>query len=104
MGRFRLILQSFSLLLPLLLLVVLSLGVEGIRLGCSGGIGCLNYDTAPSVNYEYGASKEAVMRGFYREGVVGTATATAVAEELRWVPSGPDPLHHNGSPKKPQTP
>uniref|UniRef100_A0A804JPR5 Uncharacterized protein n=2 Tax=Musaceae TaxID=4637 RepID=A0A804JPR5_MUSAM len=20
------------------------------------------------------------------------------------VPSGPDPLHHNGSPKKPQTP
>lgn len=24
--------------------------------------------------------------------------------ELRVVPSGPDPLHHNGSPKKPRTP
>ncbi|KAK1300663.1 Protein FLORAL ORGAN NUMBER2 [Acorus calamus] len=24
--------------------------------------------------------------------------------DLRRVPSGPDPLHHNGSPKKPQTP
>ena len=27
-----------------------------------------------------------------------------VDSELRWVPSGPDPLHHNGgSPKKPKT-
>ncbi|KAL5763677.1 hypothetical protein ACOSP7_016028 [Xanthoceras sorbifolium] len=24
--------------------------------------------------------------------------------ELREVPSGPDPLHHNGNPKKPRTP
>ncbi|KAI3874538.1 hypothetical protein MKX03_004868, partial [Papaver bracteatum] len=25
-------------------------------------------------------------------------------DSLRTVPSGPDPLHHHGSPKKPQTP
>lgn len=24
--------------------------------------------------------------------------------DLRWVPSGPDPMHHHGSPKKPETP
>lgn len=27
-----------------------------------------------------------------------------VESELRWAPSGPDPMHHHASPKRPQAP
>ncbi|KAL3718394.1 hypothetical protein ACJRO7_003520 [Eucalyptus globulus] len=41
-----------------------------------------------------------ILRTFKRDG--GTMIAN---EELRGVPSGPDPLHHHkGSPQRPQTP
>lgn len=34
----------------------------------------------------------------------GGVNAAASSVELRMVPSGPDPLHHNGNTKKPRSP
>ncbi|KAK2640819.1 hypothetical protein Ddye_022582 [Dipteronia dyeriana] len=36
--------------------------------------------------------------------VVGVDGKNMEGWELRMVPSGPDPLHHNANPKKPRTP
>ncbi|RWW09455.1 hypothetical protein BHE74_00022560 [Ensete ventricosum] len=80
-----------------LLLLAFFLGAEGRRLGSSPRL----FTPSPSV---HGAKEEVFERRDRRPPEPGLAAGEVVRPELRWAPSGPDPLHHNGSPKKPQTP
>ncbi|KAG0485233.1 hypothetical protein HPP92_009312 [Vanilla planifolia] len=67
--------------------------------GCGPRHGCLSSSSHPF--------QSRVMKAD-RAGASATArpipTGDLVGWEMRWVPSGPDPLHHNSSPKKPKTP
>ncbi|URD88521.1 hypothetical protein MUK42_32659 [Musa troglodytarum] len=91
-----------------LLLLAFCLGAEGRRLGCQGESGsCMNRETAPPEDGSsevHCAKQEVFEQRDRRPPGAGLATGEVVRSELRWAPSGPDPLHHNGSPKKPQTP
>ncbi|KAG9444408.1 hypothetical protein H6P81_015748 [Aristolochia fimbriata] len=89
----------------LFLVVVLSLAMEvscgdgGEQGGYSGGV-----RASTSVNYgrKILVSSEEVLRGLRRS--ASPVEGRNFSWELRKVPSGPDPLHHNRGPKKPQTP
>ncbi|KAG6760765.1 hypothetical protein POTOM_033945 [Populus tomentosa] len=76
--------------------------------GCNTGEKCFHGDAASLVDVK-SRKVMVVSRGDVR----GESTSNSAAgnreeleiRELRAVPSGPDPLHHNGgSPKKPRTP
>ncbi|KAJ0976674.1 hypothetical protein J5N97_012148 [Dioscorea zingiberensis] len=70
-----------------------SVGVEG-RLGCmSTGNECVSQQERASTAEKKMASVEELKGG-----------GDLVGWDLRWVPSGPDPMHHNGSPRKPRSP
>ncbi|XP_020259628.1 uncharacterized protein LOC109836153 [Asparagus officinalis] len=78
--------DSLLILCSIILFSSFCSNVDG-RLGCGDNmLGCF---------YQEGARPEnADIYGFNGNG--------DVARDLRMVPSGPDPLHHHGSPKKPR--
>ncbi|KAJ0084735.1 hypothetical protein Patl1_30317 [Pistacia atlantica] len=61
---------------------------------CVAGYGCY-YVQVEMLNRKLLSKKEVV---------VESELHASSSHELRMVPSGPDPLHHNSSPKKPRTP
>ncbi|XP_062170935.1 protein CLAVATA 3 [Alnus glutinosa] len=102
---------SKSVFLCVACVVVLCLVFMEEPSDCGAGYGCFYSKAAASLKTEnrkllagLKEKKEAV-----KGGQQGSATSrngrSFVGWELRKVPSGPDPLHHNGgSPKKPRTP
>ncbi|KAJ8484922.1 hypothetical protein OPV22_017407 [Ensete ventricosum] len=95
----------FGLLFWCSLLFLAFYAAEG-RLDCKIELGsCWNPETAPPANGRkvHGAWKVELKQGCRRPPDVELAAELPEPELMR-VPSGPDPLHHNGSPKKPQTP
>ncbi|XP_020596244.1 uncharacterized protein LOC110036193 [Phalaenopsis equestris] len=83
---------SSSALIALVLGIHLAVQGREIKEGCGGG--------------NCGLSSEAVKveRAKPLNSAEKSMEKDLVGWEMRWVPSGPDPLHHNSSPKKPQTP
>lgn len=57
-----------------------------------------------SLNFQMLMRSEAVFKGFTSLDPQNSDKKNINGWDLRRVPSGPDPLHHNSSPKKPQTP
>ncbi|KAK8601771.1 hypothetical protein V6N13_058550 [Hibiscus sabdariffa] len=82
----------------LLLLVICSLVLHGVcgSTGCVSGHGC--FYEKPSQN-----RKMLLLQADLKVDN-GSTSGAGNRENFRTVPSGPDPLHHNGgSPKKPRT-
>ncbi|URE10676.1 hypothetical protein MUK42_35071 [Musa troglodytarum] len=100
------IMDLFGLLFCCSLLFLVFFAAEG-RLGCQIELGsCWNPETAPPENGRtqvHEAWKEELKQGYRRPPEIGLAAELPEPELIR-VPSGPDPLHHNGSPTKPRTP
>ncbi|KAM0939767.1 hypothetical protein DsansV1_C19g0156911 [Dioscorea sansibarensis] len=91
-------------LLRLLLLLFLcsSLVVQGRLLGCMSGNSCMREEEmAPPAEPRKNIKTEE-MKGL--RPLERRSRGDLVGLDLRWVPSGPDPLHHSGSPRKPRTP
>ncbi|XWS73841.1 hypothetical protein CRYUN_Cryun02cG0164000 [Craigia yunnanensis] len=89
-----------------LVLVLCLLVLQGVS-GCASGHGCFHEKAAHSRKMLQGDLKE---KNEVVKGSLHGSTSSAgnrdnfLGWELRTVPSGPDPLHHNGgSPKKPRT-
>ncbi|XVF19639.1 hypothetical protein REPUB_Repub11eG0128000 [Reevesia pubescens] len=89
-----------------LVLILCLLVLQGVS-GCVSGHGCFHEKAAQNRKANLKASNEVVKGPLH-----GSKTSSAsprnrenfVGWELVTVPSGPDPLHHNGgSPKKPRT-
>ncbi|GMJ10669.1 hypothetical protein HRI_004736100 [Hibiscus trionum] len=82
----------------LVLLVTCLLLLHGVC-GCESGHGC--FYEKPFKNRKL----QMLLQSDLKVDNNGSTTGGAVnREEFRTVPSGPDPLHHNGgSPKKPRT-
>ncbi|KAB1227102.1 hypothetical protein CJ030_MR1G028223 [Morella rubra] len=100
---------SKSVFLGVVLVVLLCLVL--LASDCNTGNRCFFAEAAVSLKTQnrkllagLKAKKQSV-----KSGLQGSATSSNVGRLLGWelrnVPSGPDPLHHNGgSPKKPRTP
>ncbi|GKV34986.1 hypothetical protein SLEP1_g43312 [Rubroshorea leprosula] len=74
---------------------------------CTSGSGCFYANAAHSHSRKTlaGFKEKEVAQGFLHRSTSTGNRENLVGWELRTVPSGPDPLHHNGgSPKKPRTP
>ncbi|XP_015873114.4 protein CLAVATA 3 [Ziziphus jujuba] len=104
---------SKSIFLCLALLVVLCLIMMNQASGCNGSTrhGCLNADATVALETKnrkvLGGLKEKKeeLHKSASSGNGGNNYLMGWDYQLRKVPSGPDPLHHNGnSPKKPRTP
>ncbi|KAF7805748.1 protein CLAVATA 3 [Senna tora] len=104
---------SKSIFISVILLVLLCLLLMREPYDCSSAYGC--FGANPSGFKEIrnrkvlAALKEKKTALKDSHGHGGSSSSTygekSVTWELRKVPSGPDPLHHNGgSPKKPKTP
>ncbi|KAL6005458.1 hypothetical protein ACLOJK_006025 [Asimina triloba] len=68
------------------------------HLNCGNGSGCFCAETVATESL----TSRKLLVGFEKH-FKGFGSDT-LGWEMRTVPSGPDPLHHNRSPKKPQTP
>ncbi|KAJ8615448.1 hypothetical protein MRB53_034820 [Persea americana] len=79
--------------------------MEG-TLACGGWFGCSCEKVAPPKNSirKMLMASETLFKGFRSLGPQSGDEKDMNGWDLRRVPSGPDPLHHNSSPKKPQTP
>uniref|UniRef100_A0A2N9FNU6 Uncharacterized protein n=1 Tax=Fagus sylvatica TaxID=28930 RepID=A0A2N9FNU6_FAGSY len=72
---------------------------------CNTGYGCFYAEASVSRKMLAGLKEKKETVKF---GLLGSATSMSggslMGSELRNVPSGPDPLHHNRAPKKPISP
>ncbi|KAL9334287.1 hypothetical protein Peur_074426 [Populus x canadensis] len=97
---------SFKFYSLIFLLSLLFMVLEGSS-GCKTGEKCFYGDAASLVDFK-SRKVLVVSRGDVRGEPTSNSTGNGEEleiRELRAVPSGPDPLHHNGgSPKKPRTP
>ncbi|KAJ7948053.1 protein CLAVATA 3 [Quillaja saponaria] len=105
---------SKSILICVVFVVVLCLVLIGEPSDCSTGHGCF-YAYAAGLKQTQNRKllqmlaalkeKKAAVKAGLHGPSSGMSGEKSLDWELRKVPSGPDPLHHNGgSPKKPRTP
>lgn len=97
--------RIFYLTCALLLFPASFAVVEGTRPGCRGELsGCLGHVEKESYGVIWRAQIGAEKWTPPESAAAAALGQLSWANQLRLVPSGPNPLHHNGSPRKAKTP